>query len=108
MTDCYTPDTHSISTPIPPPLYGTAHHDRNENAMSIDRVVSHCTRNLRGSVFQPLGRSEHSVFGVNLDRVEISFGLLHSSTLQLYLFFFFLMIRRPPKSTLFPSTTLFR
>src|SRR5260221_3696246 len=26
----------------------------------------------------------------------------------MYLFFFFLMIRRPPRSTLFPSTTLFR
>src|SRR6266581_8617969 len=25
-----------------------------------------------------------------------------------YFFFFFLMIRRPPRSTLFPSTTLFR
>src|SRR6266446_3594146 len=34
------------------------------------------------------------------------------STLQLidllFLFFFFLMIRRPPRSTLFPYTTLFR
>src|SRR2546425_13356542 len=29
---------------------------------------------------------------------------LHSS----FLFFFFLMIRRPPRSTLFPYTTLFR
>src|ERR1039457_7302913 len=28
--------------------------------------------------------------------------------LVLYLFFFFLMIRRPPRSTLFPYTTLFR
>src|SRR3989442_12949717 len=28
--------------------------------------------------------------------------------LHLYLFFFFLMIRRPPRSTLFPYTTLFR
>ena len=28
--------------------------------------------------------------------------------LGLYLFFFFLMIRRPPRSTLFPYTTLFR
>src|SRR3989441_8963984 len=28
--------------------------------------------------------------------------------LQVYLFFFFLMIRRPPRSTLFPYTTLFR
>src|SRR2546430_12938850 len=27
---------------------------------------------------------------------------------HLYLFFFFLMIRRPPRSTLFPYTTLFR
>src|SRR3712207_9077552 len=27
---------------------------------------------------------------------------------DLYLFFFFLMIRRPPRSTLFPYTTLFR
>src|SRR6266508_5891534 len=26
----------------------------------------------------------------------------------LYVFFFFLMIRRPPRSTLFPYTTLFR
>src|SRR5437870_9091705 len=28
--------------------------------------------------------------------------------LFIYLFFFFLMIRRPPRSTLFPYTTLFR
>src|SRR5256885_10009592 len=28
--------------------------------------------------------------------------------MQLCLFFFFLMIRRPPRSTLFPYTTLFR
>src|SRR6266700_6717237 len=28
--------------------------------------------------------------------------------LLFYLFFFFLMIRRPPRSTLFPYTTLFR
>src|SRR2546426_11501747 len=27
---------------------------------------------------------------------------------DLFLFFFFLMIRRPPRSTLFPYTTLFR
>src|SRR2546430_12865337 len=31
-----------------------------------------------------------------------------SSAPILYLFFFFLMIRRPPRSTLFPYTTLFR
>src|SRR3989442_9794140 len=37
---------------------------------------------------------------------------LHYSTnigsLAFFLFFFFLMIRRPPRSTLFPYTTLFR
>src|SRR3989442_15954006 len=36
----------------------------------------------------------------------------HISVLKIYrpkfLFFFFLMIRRPPRSTLFPYTTLFR
>src|SRR2546422_6385402 len=32
----------------------------------------------------------------------------HCSPLQVLLFFFFLMIRRPPRSTLFPYTTLFR
>src|SRR5687768_17910198 len=30
------------------------------------------------------------------------------ATIFLFLFFFFLMIRRPPRSTLFPYTTLFR
>src|SRR6266850_6912245 len=35
-------------------------------------------------------------------------AIKHSrTTLQIY-FFFFLMIRRPPRSTLFPYTTLFR
>src|SRR2546429_9989130 len=34
--------------------------------------------------------------------------LLQSLSLSLFLFFFFLMIRRPPRSTLFPYTTLFR
>src|SRR3712207_9330447 len=29
-------------------------------------------------------------------------------SIYLFLFFFFLMIRRPPRSTLFPYTTLFR
>src|SRR5215208_7473578 len=32
----------------------------------------------------------------------------HSPTVLFTLFFFFLMIRRPPRSTLFPYTTLFR
>src|SRR2546428_11922870 len=38
-------------------------------------------------------------------------SLFHSqvvTSIFLYLYFFFLMIRRPPRSTLFPYTTLFR
>src|SRR6267143_4017333 len=33
---------------------------------------------------------------------------MRSNNCRLYLFVFFLMIRRPPRSTLFPYTTLFR
>src|SRR5215468_11976995 len=33
---------------------------------------------------------------------------LYMFVLFVFLFFFFLMIRRPPRSTLFPYTTLFR
>src|SRR2546430_17478507 len=33
---------------------------------------------------------------------------MHDCELRFVLFFFFLMIRRPPRSTLFPYTTLFR
>src|SRR5215216_3393121 len=32
----------------------------------------------------------------------------HAFSLVFFVFFFFLMIRRPPRSTLFPYTTLFR
>src|SRR2546430_12730367 len=33
---------------------------------------------------------------------------MHISYMNVFVFFFFLMIRRPPRSTLFPYTTLFR
>src|SRR3712207_9335929 len=33
---------------------------------------------------------------------------MHARVVQSCLYFFFLMIRRPPRSTLFPYTTLFR
>src|SRR5260370_10277777 len=36
------------------------------------------------------------------------FTHIHAVFLPFCLFFFFLMIRRPPRSTLFPYTTLFR
>src|SRR2546425_2894834 len=35
-------------------------------------------------------------------------AIVFASFPHLFLFFFFLMIRRPPRSTLFPYTTLFR
>src|SRR2546430_17618595 len=38
----------------------------------------------------------------------ICFFVSHCSTPQHIYLFFFLMIRRPPRSTLFPYTTLFR
>src|SRR2546425_5948679 len=34
--------------------------------------------------------------------------MFHTFSLVLFFLFFFLMIRRPPRSTLFPYTTLFR
>src|SRR3712207_9279421 len=43
---------------------------------------------------------------VNLQHIDLVSHL--SRKTQSYLFFFFLMIRRPPRSTLFPYTTLFR
>src|SRR5258708_8549234 len=39
---------------------------------------------------------------------DMSFALSYGSTSPVFLLFFFLMIRRPPRSTLFPYTTLFR
>src|SRR5947208_15334871 len=38
----------------------------------------------------------------------LSIFLIFSFFFSFFLFFFFLMIRRPPRSTLFPYTTLFR
>src|SRR5689334_24386561 len=40
--------------------------------------------------------------------MHLSYILISSTLFCDYRFFFFLMIRRPPRSTLFPYTTLFR
>src|SRR5689334_25274784 len=42
--------------------------------------------------------------------MDLTFALLYLTSSHTYCFFlfFFLMIRRPPRSTLFPYTTLFR
>src|SRR5256885_14924687 len=39
---------------------------------------------------------------------RLLFFYIYNLFADLFLFFFFLMIRRPPRSTLFPYTTLFR
>src|SRR6516164_8968627 len=44
-------------------------------------------------------------FYINI--IAFLFSLFHYA-FRFFLFFFFLMIRRPPRSTLFPYTTLFR
>ena len=43
-----------------------------------------------------------------LTKISYFVSLFVVCVLDVFLFFFFLMIRRPPRSTLFPYTTLFR
>src|SRR6266404_4438050 len=45
---------------------------------------------------------------VNTSTVQIDRSRILMLPLLEFIFFFFLMIRRPPRSTLFPYTTLFR
>src|SRR5205823_13991485 len=49
-----------------------------------------------------------SHFTVNVDSALLLILLPSLTSSSLFLPFFFLMIRRPPRSTLFPYTTLFR
>src|SRR2546423_15671576 len=48
------------------------------------------------------------MFAIKSGRGQMICSLLFTKLCTLILFFFFLMIRRPPRSTLFPYTTLFR
>src|SRR3990167_6869230 len=52
--------------------------------------------------------SAHLAKLLDAGRSEEHTSELQSQSNLLFLSFFFLMIRRPPRSTLFPSTTLFR
>src|SRR3954449_4917046 len=61
-------------------------------------VADYTTRNDAGTA-PPLRSAHDGEFGV---------GVVGLSSLWFLCFFFFLMIRRPPRSTLFPYTTLFR
>src|SRR6266403_2280188 len=54
--------------------------------------------------------SSYAVFCLKKKKLdyETKKGIKLGTTLTAFLIFFFLMIRRPPRSTLFPYTTLFR
>src|SRR5437773_10239599 len=48
------------------------------------------------------------MFALSVTRHEFPFCLSTFLSSPIFLFLFFLMLRRPPRSTLFPYTTLFR
>ena len=63
---------------------------------------------LAGGFGSPIGLFAGFIFGKWFGSIILIFGMSIGAT-ALYLFAnFFLMIRRPPRSTLFPYTTLFR
>src|SRR2546430_2542885 len=47
----------------------------------------------------------HAAYLCSAHRIALK---LNNTVQDIHIFFFFLMIRRPPRSTLFPYTTLFR
>src|SRR5947209_5641259 len=53
-------------------------------------------------------KSTHTIDSINSQRSISYFSFLRQFMHFILLFLFFLMIRRPPRSTLFPYTTLFR
>src|SRR5882762_795018 len=53
-------------------------------------------------------KTYYTLFHLKKDIKKISLMWLTITFLIISIFFFFLMIRRPPRSTLFPYTTLFR
>src|SRR5258708_1566644 len=50
----------------------------------------------------------YAVFCLKKKNDHLEFTMLYIIHVLHFYFFFFLMIRRPPRSTLFPYTTLFR
>src|SRR6201999_4174598 len=61
----------------------------------------------RGAVSLAAGRQTNEAVATNAGRSRSTEPILHFAT-KCWFSFFFLMIRRPPRSTLFPYTTLFR
>src|SRR5205823_15116308 len=52
--------------------------------------------------------ASHAILGCTRVEREVDLHLKSSHRLRVLFTFFFLLIRRPPRSTLFPYTTLFR
>src|ERR1022692_2686075 len=67
---------------------------------------------LGGAAIQGAGRTQWRGYiqerGASADQQHRSWRGLGKHVVGLIVYFFFLMIRRPPRSTLFPYTTLFR
>src|SRR5215472_6546628 len=100
------------SPPVLPRGPGELHQDRDRSAggdrkstrlnsshLGISYAVFCLKKKKKSSL--PLQFSKRTGYSTALLRPKWPF-------LFLFLFFFFLMIRRPPRSTLFPYTTLFR
>src|ERR1035437_651102 len=92
-------------------LKGPAHGDRKSTRLNSSHAnISYAVFCLKKGQAAALRLSEHAVRGAH--------GVWHAARPAVPadrrrgrvvgVFFFFLMIRRPPRSTLFPYTTLFR
>src|SRR5256885_841572 len=87
---------------IRPPLY------MSQAKLMVQNVLSKEDK-LPGDRKSTRLNSSHLVISYAVFCLKKKNKLVHTNTCHcLFLFFFFLMIRRPPRSTLFPYTTLFR
>src|ERR1039457_2271949 len=86
---------------------GLRNIDRKSTRLNSSHlVISYavfCLKKKRGFIYHHRGDKSHG-FGERLRQVN---GWLEHER-RIIASFFFLMIRRPPRSTLFPYTTLFR
>src|SRR5204862_413418 len=84
--------------------------DRKSGSAGMPRPISYAVFCLKKKK-QRRGLRDNGAHGTELRDAQYSFMLLlliQTHPFQPTLIFFFLIIRRPPRSTLFPYTTLFR
>src|SRR5260363_276220 len=88
--------------------------DRSEEHTSELQSPDHLVcRLLLEKKKKPIYMYSHISKKNGIERIDVARSKAHScerpiSVMRIDEFFFFLMIRRPPRSTLFPYTTLFR